>query len=403
MLFAGPAMVDQIIVSGANFAIALFLAHRLGMSAFGQFSLVLIVLYFCIDVQRALVIAPLMTFSAQQGSDFYLSKLYPLQILTVIFLGIFCGLFIKSTFYLFPSWQVGYLVIPVIFFVVMRLLHEFIRRLLFILDQEKRSIVMNSVIALSLAVGLYFLNLFGLMTVYGVLILHALCYCPCILLLFWSTKENFKFEIDRPTLSRHWRYGRWLFAGVIATYASSNYILLTGATLLGNESVGVIKTSQYVMGGMIILFQAMESIIPHKFAKHVSVKDHRGLSKSFYATLSSMVIFCMINGLTVYLFLVQILDIFNLQNDPKASFAILSQILLSFLIVINFCQQYLLRALHKTLFIFLANMLTAIISVVISPLLIRSYGIYGIIYGLFTLQIVSIAIYTYSLCCRKAS
>src|SRR5688572_4823975 len=86
--FAGPALIDQALVSGTNFAMAIVLARILGIAAFGQFSLVLVIIFFCLQIQQALITAPMMTLSARSGEKGYFSRLVPLQLILTVLLAV---------------------------------------------------------------------------------------------------------------------------------------------------------------------------------------------------------------------------------------------------------------------------------------------------------------------------
>src|ERR1700748_102709 len=82
---AAISVMDQTLVSGVNFAIGLFLAYRLGIAGFGQYSLILLIVQFCIELQRSAINSPMFVFSAKLDQKEYLATLYPLQMIVSIF------------------------------------------------------------------------------------------------------------------------------------------------------------------------------------------------------------------------------------------------------------------------------------------------------------------------------
>ncbi|KOR29273.1 hypothetical protein TI04_09020 [Achromatium sp. WMS2] len=55
------ALLDQMLVSGTNFLIGVFLVRLLGMEQYGMFILVWMIVQFFTSVQSALIVAPMLT------------------------------------------------------------------------------------------------------------------------------------------------------------------------------------------------------------------------------------------------------------------------------------------------------------------------------------------------------
>ena len=101
--FIGNALLDQVLVSGISFFVGFFLAKHLGVTLFGQFSLLMLIAYFCLEIQRALIIAPMMTLLAQKDDTAYLFQLGYLQMILNLILSVGAAFSSRHRVICFPS------------------------------------------------------------------------------------------------------------------------------------------------------------------------------------------------------------------------------------------------------------------------------------------------------------
>lgn len=396
--FAGPAMLDQTIVSGLNFLVGIYLAYALGMEAFGQFSLILVITFFCLEMQRAFVLAPMMTFTAKKNQEGYTQSLVVMMAASAVAMAMLCSSFIKISGHFFPMWGISEYAAPVTFLIVSRAAQEFLRRFLFIHGQAARALIIDIAVSLLIVAGLFALNMRDQMDVRNVLLLHAVAYAVGYAMGFSTvhTRQPWPSRgVILEHLKKHWIFGRWLIAGVIATYASSNLLLMTGAAQLGSQAAGLIKTAQYLMGGMIVLFQGMENIIPYRMAQLTEQTPHE-LKAFLLRVLAGMMAFCAVHGLVIYLFIDRISAWIAPGREHDMRPIAIANIFFTGFLVVTYCLQYLLRALEHTKPIFWANTVTAMFSLLCGGYFIGTFGVIGITYGLFVIQIIVQIICFYS-------
>ena len=60
------ALADQAMVSGVNFLTAILLARYLGIEEFGRFALAWMVVLFIVNIQYAMIIAPMMSIDPEK-------------------------------------------------------------------------------------------------------------------------------------------------------------------------------------------------------------------------------------------------------------------------------------------------------------------------------------------------
>jgi O-antigen/teichoic acid export membrane protein len=385
----GISVIDQTIISGISFLTGIYLAYKLGIVAFGQYSLILLVVQFCIEIQRSTINSPMLVFSAEDGNEEYLKSLYPLQFLVSLFLSLLAGAFIYVSGFLFEKWQISIFTIPAIIFTFTRLQQEFYRRYFFAKEDAIKALIMDCCYTILFVTGLALLK-----NLTVVLLLIAGSAASFIPLLFFKIKFDLSLQNMRITLSQHYHFSKWLFASSLANYFSTNLLLFIGSAMIGSSAAGIMKLSQYIMGGMVILYQAADNIIPHQLAKFIQQAQINGLKNYFIKYLLAIFAVTAIHGAIIYHFIDPILRRINAGDYTSEQYHVaIGYIIFTFFLTTAYSLQYLLRAYRKTRPIFIGSMTAACVTAITGKALIIHFGLMGILLGFTLSQAIIIVIY----------
>ncbi|HEY1095959.1 MAG TPA: hypothetical protein VGF14_01815, partial [Alphaproteobacteria bacterium] len=189
--FIGASLMDQMLVSGVSFVIGLYLAKVLGIVQFGQFSLILLITYLCLEAQRALIIAPMMTFSAIDENEHYLPQLGYMQILFNLTVSLLSAGFVFLTQFYFPKWQIGEFAGVTGFMVFSRMQQEFLRRIFFVQGRPIRAMALDVITFTTLLVTITLLTITDRLSLRNVFWWHVAAYlCPSFLSMIYLLQEN---------------------------------------------------------------------------------------------------------------------------------------------------------------------------------------------------------------------
>ena len=142
------AIVDQTMVSAANFLMGIMLARFLGIEEFGRFTLVWLVAEFLHSIQHSLIVSPLMSIGPKQSDDNvagYLGAVLAQQIsfAAITFTMVIFGGQIANHF--FPAWDIGGITTALAFAVLTYQIQNFIRRYLFVRARAHLAFVCDAI------------------------------------------------------------------------------------------------------------------------------------------------------------------------------------------------------------------------------------------------------------------
>lgn len=400
--FAGLPLLDQMIVSGLNFIIAIVLARILGLEAFGQYTLVLIIVFFCLEIQRALVTAPMIHIAAAHDVPGYIARLVRAQIFGAALMAVCAGVFVQVSGMLFPKWGIADLIGPTMAVIFFRMQMEFARRYFYLRDLKARVFAMDITVATSVVGILTFLNWLDFFSVQIVLWAHAAAYAVAIPFyagLWCRIGSGLRMNIAE-FLKRHGAFGGWLAAAVVVTYAASNILVMTGGAVLGATAAGTVKASQYMMGGMIVLFQAVENFVPVHMTR-LHQKGNKGDFTRFVLKAGGgMMLFAAVHGMLIYAYMDPLARWLVPGNPDALPPLVMVNIVLAFVLVVGYMMQFIMRAHNRTRVIFAVNLATATLSALLGPGIIDHFGVIGVLYGLLGVHIMAQILYTGALFTR---
>ncbi|WP_250122045.1 oligosaccharide flippase family protein [Chroococcidiopsis sp. CCMEE 29] len=275
-------LADQIMVSGMNFLTGVLLARFLGVESYGQFVLLYAVLLYVNVLQVALIIAPMISIAPQISSDAernkYFKGLITLQLLSSFILSIIIfsgGQVVEKHYHL---WNVDVnILLPLTTTILFFQLQDWLRRYYFVCRKGK-AVFINDGISyggqIALLILLYRLGSLSIANAFWAI---ALSSAIAFLIGILTEKIWPVLGYALPALRRSWQFGRDLLLSGQIYWASSQGILIFGATILGAKAAGGIRAAQNIVGPINILFQGMENIIPIQAAQHYGQHQLPGL------------------------------------------------------------------------------------------------------------------------------
>ncbi len=392
-LDATVPMVDQAVVSLAGFLTNIILVRVLGLTDFGAFNLIWLVILFCFGIQQALIIAPLQTIAVHKKEEqkriflghillFFISLAIFFTIL--IFAGVSTNIF-SNTSILRENKMM--LISNLIFF----LLNDYLRKLFFV-ENNLLTVLLLDIISYGTQLLLLFgFNYFGNITVSTALTIVLLSnILSASFGLFHHPSISIKFNTIIENAKECWQQSRWLLGTCILQWSAGNYFILAATAMLSITALGAIKMVQTIMGCLNVLFLALENYIP---AKASLIYHEQGFdSMCLYlkkATTNAAVVVLPILGI-LFFFSTSILSLICGKEFIHYGFLIKEFVCLYILVFLGTQLRFAVRASNANNIIFYAYIASTLFSLSTASYIISIYKESGVVMGLIATQLITI-------------
>lgn len=379
-------LFDQVLFSGANFLITIFLAKTLHPENFGLFSSIVIVTFLALSVSNAFIIQPFqVSYSKTEAKNQYLSFLLisQLVLLFLISLIIAIGCLVMNSIE-----DIHVNVFFIILFIVGYLFQDFYRKLLLGLEKIKLVIWVDVLYILLVFIGFfYFQNAMNLKLSLGILgIANILSALPAI---FFSVKE-FQF----PTYSSNWfkmhcKQGQWLISVAFLQWSASNFFVLLSGIYLGVQALGAFRLVQSIFGIINIILQTVENYFIPKIAK---LWIQNSIQAKKYLLQLSFTGFLLFGLLLVFLFFnsKSIIILFGGAQYENYHFVIKMMAILYVFIFLSYPIRIEVRVQVLNKIFFTGYALSFMSSIITFHYLLQHFALKGAIIGLLINQIIMI-------------
>ncbi|NJB82460.1 lipopolysaccharide biosynthesis protein [Wenyingzhuangia aestuarii] len=393
------AFLDQGIVSGTNFCLAILITRFSGVATYGQFSLFWMVYLFLQGLSIAYIGLPMQVLSQEKKDknqylekSIHLSNYILIALLPVIYMGMSIYTYFdenleKGTwFWLFP--------IVVVLFIK----HDVHRKYFYAKGQNKK------VLFLDISGYLFQTPLLFLISLYKTVTIHEIVatLLACILVsnctfYFLKEKNSTSFSTKELPYKENWNYAKHLLTTTVLQWFSGNYFIIIAASLLGTGAVGIIKIFQNLMGILNVLFSTLENIIPPK----AGFLFNEGGKKALYTYIKKVTIYVGMGYLLILLALKlfgkNIISIIYGSEYIQHSYLINYFIVIYVFVFLGTISQIVIKTLRLNFSIFIAYVITMITTAIIATPLVSNYGILGVVYGFIILQIMTVSTYIITL------
>jgi O-antigen/teichoic acid export membrane protein len=385
-------LLDQALVSGYNFTLAIGLTAWLGLDKYGEFVLMWMAVIFCSSLHQQLIIAPMQAYGVNTNKvarqEFYGSLLYQ-QILFSLFVGLGLWGFMRLTPYGqgFSEQHVSWLLPSV---ASLYLMADYFRKRFIVLQSTHKAFLFDLVVYAS-----QFCLIYYRVSVQGDIGLEPILtsmFQGLSLGVFLGLYFHEYLTCDIPVFVKqcktHFQFSKWLLGTAITQWFAGNWFVVLSGVLLGPAAIGAIRIAQNILGLFHIPFLAIESYIPSKFMLVFQKVGISSFKKHFGKIL--------ISGLGLISICLLVLSVFSeevIRLIYGSEFIHLSYVVQIFCVLYVFVfsgtlLRIYLRTVEKTQFIFLGYILNLLFAILCAEYFIIHWGIYGVLAGLISSQII---------------
>ena len=384
-------LFDQLMYSGSNFMITIFLARLLSVTEFGLFSSIIIYTYLLLSLLSAFLIQPFqIAYPKTENKNEYVqfilySVMFSFLLISAVNFLIYLFLPIKSFSFL-----------TLTFFLFTYIFQDFLRKTLLTKNAIKSVSYMDAIFLFSI-VSSYFIidksiiNLNVALLIISISNLLSICFGILPLLKSFQKAINWKTY-----LKSHWLQGKWFVSVSLLQWGNSNLIILFSGLYIGLEGIGALRLVQSFFGILNVLLQVVENYFLPKIAK--LYHENRQTAKQYLLkiTLNGLLLFGSIL-LLLFMFPNKAMTLAGGIQYVKYSFLVQFMAILYLIIFLGYPIRIMIRIklLNKSFFIgYLFAFLFTLLSF---QWLLVHYSISGAVLGLILNQIIMLLYWQFQL------
>jgi O-antigen/teichoic acid export membrane protein len=271
------AFVDQVMVSGANFAAGILLARAFGIYEFGRFALAWMFVEFVGSLQFAAIIQPMLNIGPKQAEkdvDHYYHAVVAQQGALCALLGILVWSGVTLVGWLFADPEVDRLAVPLCAAIITYQLHNFFRRYFFARDRAFAALcndVLRYAAQIAATVALPFVWP-GATAAAGIWIVAAACATSAVQGTLLFGRLGWNTAVFRSVFARHWKFSKWLLPSALMFWMTSQGFMVMSGFVLGAAVTGALKAAISVTGVLNILLLALDNFAPVQAARALHLR-----------------------------------------------------------------------------------------------------------------------------------
>jgi O-antigen/teichoic acid export membrane protein len=264
------ALLDQVLISGANFLTGVLTARALTQSEFGAFSIVFGVLLFANILQSTLITQAHNVLGATRVGREYQRYTGSTAFGQILMVAIEALLIVPvMLFAYYKGWAGAGMLVALIPAIVFWQLMEFCRRVLYT-EGRYGAAFANDMISYggqtALLIALYALFRMGRIEFTGALALYVLAGTAAIAAAvgFWQIRRSIVFAANRKDFAENWHFGKWLAGGELMGWCSSVHMQVWwAACLIGTVASADLRAAQILFGpARVITFFVFAALLP---------------------------------------------------------------------------------------------------------------------------------------------
>ena len=401
-------LLDQVVVSGGNFLLAIILIRLLGLETYGLFAMLWLGLLFVLSLHQAFITKPMMTLAIEKTESEridYFKNLWQIQLVGFLIIGsAIIGIFQLP--FSFPAWMVyvSYMVVLTSLY----LLQDYLKKTFFIDKKYTTPLLMDALLYSILFIGLlllWFTNKITLENTLGVLLLAY----GVSVVTGWmttrspATRNSLTRNSQLATLKTHYHFSSWLLGTSILQWLSGNFFLVAAASILGTTAVGAVRMAQNLVGLCNVLFLAMENIVPAEAAQHFLKNGYNGLTGYLKTSSKQAGSFIVAILLGMSIATPWLIPLLYGSEYVDYSYVVWGYCLLYVFVFLGYPLRYYFRTLHTTKPIFIAYILGGGFSLIAAFPLVKMGGLMGFLFGLIVSQILTLVFYYFYIRVTKST
>lgn len=386
------AILDQALVSGANFLTNILLARALGLSEYGIFALAWVAVLFANSLQWAFVVTPMMSIGPKQEPQerpSYNGAVLTQELVFAVVSALLVWAAVHLSVRFFPKWNVGPIGLPLAAATLSYLLQDFIRRYFFSTSQRTMAFVTDCISYLTQLPILFYISRRPNITLPSVLwIIAATSFIGFIACAPWYRPLSFDIGSFKRVFLRHWRLSRWLAPSAFMQWGAGNLFLMAAPVYYGPAASAALKAAQNIVAVAHIWFLGLDNVV----ISESSMQMHKNGPDGVIRYIRHIMIRW--GGITLaFVSIVGLFPNFWLKLAYGAKYASYGHILqlYALLYLLSFFAFPLrsgLQALEYTLPIFCAYPVLIGLSIALAGPLARTLGLTGVMVGMIVMQLV---------------
>ncbi len=277
------ALIDQGLVSGANFLTNVLLARAFGVREYGVFALAWIAVLFANSLQYALVVTPMMSVGPKQEEKdrpSYYGAVLAQELFFAFFAALVMFASVRISIRIFPQWGIGDLAFPVSGATLAYLLQEFLRRYLFCTRQSKRALTTDGVSYLCQVPIIFWIGQRHIVTLSNTLwIIGATSLVGFLVCFRWFEPIVVDAGAFKTVFLRHWKISRWLAPTAFMQWGAGNLFLISAPIYYGAAASAALRAANNIVGVAHVWFLGLDNVVPAEAARQFRFSDTDGLTR----------------------------------------------------------------------------------------------------------------------------
>jgi O-antigen/teichoic acid export membrane protein len=393
-------LFDQIIVSGSNFLLSIFILRFLGAEIFGVFTFLWLFILFFNSIQMSLIISPMMTnlvkYDQNQKNNF-ISGIFLQQIIFCLFTSLLLNLVFNFYGDYINNFNISKFSFSITILFIFTQFQQFFRRLSFLNKDYNRAIISDLIsysILFILIIYFEITELFNLELL--IWLLGISFFFGNIIYIFNIFKFKVNFFYFLSSFRNNWKISKWLFLTSLLQWFSGNFWIINTGLILGPYALGVLRACQTIINITNLAFQSFENLFPSKFSEIYINKGKKHFKEYFINFIKNGLVYIVLTIIFFIFFSKKILIIvFGLDISQYSKILIYLSLILPITFLI-FPITYSLRTVGKTKYIFIGYLSSSLFTLSFSNIIISKFDMPGTVLGLFLSSIIVLLVTFYS-------
>jgi O-antigen/teichoic acid export membrane protein len=382
------SLLNQVVSSGGNFLIGVYLARTLSLADFGMYGISNGICQLYIGVGNALLLVQMMVNmpdKTEADKDAYASRM----LLGVLIMGAVTLVLVTSvaiiTILMQPNWQrFSGIIISITLAAVSFLAKDFFISYAYIRRRESLALSVSILSVSILCTGLIIEYLAGIeLTAQNVLMLYAAGDAVAAAYGYWSSPLGIARHSRKlmPDFIEAWSHGRWALGGVTATWIQAQTYTYVLAFFLGPVGVGQANAARIFISPFNFLIPAINQIAIPRLAD-LRQTDRKKMLRISILLTSGLFIIAVIYSAILLTSLDFVFNVILGRHDTsvKALIPIWCVVLIVHMSLTG--GVGLLQVMRRFRALMLFNIPSAIVAIVTAILLIQQVGSSGAIWGM---------------------
>lgn len=383
-------LFDQLMYSGSNFMITIFLARLLCVTEFGLFSSVIIYTYLLLSLLSAFLIQPFqIAYATSENKNEYLQ--FILYSVLASFLLISLVHFLVYLFLPIPS--ISFLTLT--FFLFTYIFQDILRKTLLTKNAIHSVLIMDIFFLCSLVISYFIIdkniNLNVALLVISISNLVSIGFGILPLLKTFQKTINWKLY-----LKSHWFQGKWFVSVSLLQWGNSNLIILLSGIYIGLEAIGALRLVQSFFGILNVLLQVVENYFLPKIAKLHHENKQTAKKYLVKLTLNGLLLFGSIL-LLLFMFPNKAMTIAGGIQFIKYSFLVQFMAVLYLIIFLGYPIRIMIRIQLLNQSFFIGYVLSFVFTLLSFQWLLVHYSLTGAVLGLICNQLIMLLYWQFQL------